>query len=109
MSSVRLYKRQIERFSHGNGAKVIACALRRYRDGELVIGSGSHDKDPGDILQLFPVWKKPDVPDALLRQILDAHFDTPRLELDREIQRLDRVIGEMFRQLPEYIVEEIES
>lgn len=47
MSSVRLYKRQIERFSHGNGAKVIACALRRYRDGELVIGSGSHDKDPG--------------------------------------------------------------
>lgn len=78
MSSVRLYKRQIERFSHGNGAKVIACALRRYRDGELVIGSGSHDKDPGNILQLFPVWKKPDVPDALLRQILDAHFDTPR-------------------------------
>lgn len=93
MSSVRLYKRQIERFSHGNGAKVIACALRRYRDGELVIGSGSHDKDPGNILQLFPVWKKPDVPDALLRQI----------------QRLDRVIGEMFRQLPEYVVEEIES
>lgn len=44
MSSVRLYKRQIDRFSHGNGAKVIACALRRYRDGELVIGSGSHDK-----------------------------------------------------------------
>ena len=41
MSSVRLYKRQIDRFSHGNGAKVIACALRRYRDGELVIGSGS--------------------------------------------------------------------
>lgn len=67
MSSVRLYKRQIDRFSHGNGAKVIACALRRYRDGELVIGSGSHDKDPGNILQLFPVWKKPDVPDALLR------------------------------------------
>lgn len=105
MSSVRLYARQIARFSPGNGAQVIACAIRRYQAGETVIHPGRHANDPGNVLQLFSIRRKPPFTDSLLRDILDAHFDTPRPELDREIRKMDQIIAEMFRQLPPYTIE----
>ncbi|MBS1369760.1 MAG: hypothetical protein HPZ91_07355 [Lentisphaeria bacterium] len=106
MSSVRLYARQIQRFAPGTGALVIACAVRRYQAGEIVIQPGRHADEPGNVLQLFPIRRKPPFADSLLRDILDAHFDTPRAKLELEIQQLDRIIAEMFRQLPSYIIEE---
>lgn len=105
MSSVRLYARQIARFSPGNGAKIIACAVRRYQSGEFVIQNNNVGKNSSDVLRIFPIRKKPPFPDETLRRILDAHFNTPRPELDREIKKLDAIIAEMLRNLPPYTIE----
>lgn len=108
MASVRLYARQIARFAPGTGRRVIECALRRYRDGELIVvrSEAKRNKTSENVLQPFPLRHRADVPDALLRDILDAHFNTPRPELDRSIEALDREIAQMMSELPAYIIED---
>jgi len=73
--------------------------MQRYRDGELVVQSIDNKKEPPNVLRAFPIRTRPNVSDAKLREILDAHFNTPRPKLDEEIARLDKEIAKMYAAL----------
>ena len=65
----------------------------------------------------YAVWRKPEgITDKLLRAILDAHFTTPDVErqqeLERSIAHLDKIIEQEFALLASkgpFIIEDIEQ
>ena len=111
MASVRLRADQIDRLREcDNGSAVIRCAVRRWHRGDFVIGDKPKRKKGGEILRVFPVWRKPEgVADWQLRMILDQHWAVRDEEfekkLDREIAALDREIAGMMQILPPFVIE----
>ncbi len=107
MASVRLRADQIQRLREkGNAGAIIRYAVRRWKRGDFVIGNKPKRKRGGELLQVFPIWRKVDgVADWQLREILDRHFAVRDVARDKEIARLDREIAEMFKLLPPFIIE----
>ena len=111
MASVRLRADQIQRLREsGSAAHIIRYAVRRWKRGDFTIGEKPKRKKGGEVLAVFPLWKKPDgVEDWQLRAILDQHWKIPDeaflKELDRDIARLDKEIAEMMRCLPPFVIE----
>ena len=107
MASVRLRADQIQRLREsGNAAAIIRYAVRRWRRGDFVIGTKPKRKSGGDILRVFPLWRKPEgLADWQIRAILDRHFAVRDTSRDAEIARLDREIAEMMRTLPAFLIE----
>ena len=111
MASVRLRADQIGRLREsGNAAAIIRYAVRRWRRGDFVIGTKPKRKSGGEILRVFPIWRKVDgVADWQLREILDRHWavrdEKFQAKCDREIAMLDSGIAEMFKTLPPFVIE----
>ena len=107
MASVRLREEQIRRLREsGNAAALIRYAVKRWKRGDFTIGTKPKRRRGGELLQVFPIWRKPDgVADWQLREILDRHFAVRDVARDKEIARLDREIAEMFKLLPPFIIE----
>ena len=107
MASVRLREEQIRRLREsGNVAALIRYAVKRWKRGDFTIGTKPKRRRGGELLQVFPIWRKPDgVADWQLREILDRHFAVRDVARDKEIARLDREIAEMFKLLPPFIIE----
>lgn len=94
----------------GDAGRVIQYAVHRWRRGDFVIGKKPRRKKGGDLLQVFPLWRKPDgVEDWQLREILDQHWKVPdealHAKLKEEIAMLDKEIAEMYKLLPTFIIE----
>ena len=108
MASVRLREDQIRRLREkDNAAAVIRYAVKRWKRGDFAIGAKPKRTRRGELLQVFPIWRKPDgVADWQLREILDQHWSVRDTSRDAEIARLDREIAEMFKILPPVIIEE---
>ena len=111
MASVRLRADQIQRLREsGSAAQIIRYAVRRWKRGDFAIGEKPKRRKGGEVLAVFPLWKKPDgVEDWQLRAILDQHWKNPdaafREQIGQEIERLDREIAEMFKLLPPFVIE----
>ena len=111
MASVRLREEQIIRLREsGNAAAVIRYAVSRWKRGDFVIGNKPKREKPKELLQVFPIWRKPDgVEDWQLREILDQHWKVRdeefRKRTEKEIRILDDRIGEMFKLLPPIVIE----
>ena len=107
MANVRLREEQIRRLREsGNVAAIIRYAVKRWKRGDFTIGTKPKRRRGGELLQVFPIWRKPDgVADWQLREILDRHFAVRDVARDKEIARLDREIAEMFKLLPPFIIE----
>ncbi len=111
MASVRLRAEQIDRLREsGNAAAIIRYAVRRWRRGDFVIGTKPKRKSGGEILRVFPIWRKVDgVADWQLREILDQHWavrdEKFQAKIDRDIAMLDKGIAEMMQLLPPFVIE----
>ena len=111
MASVRLRMDQIRRLREsGNAAAVIRYAVRRWRRGDFAIGTQPKRTRRGELLQVFPIWRKLDgVEDWQLREILDQHWQLPDeaflKKCDQEIAKWDKEIDEMFKLLPPFVIE----
>ena len=111
MASVRLREEQIRRLREsGNAAAIIRYAVKRWKRGDFAIGAKPKRRRGGELLQVFPIWRKPDgVADWQLREILDQHWavrdEAFMAYLEKDIARLDREIEEMFKLLPPFIIE----
>ena len=111
MASVRLRADQIQRLREsGSAAHIIRYAVRRWKRGDFAIGEKPKRRKGGEVLAVFPLWKKPDgVEDWQLRAILDQHWKNPnqsfQKKLGQEISILDREIAEMFKLLPPVVIE----
>lgn len=107
MASVRLRDDQIRRLRESDSAAaLIRYAVKRWRRGDFVIGPKPERKKGGVLLQVFPVWRKPEgLADWQIRAILDRHFAVRDDSRDAEIARLDREIAEMMRCLPAFVIE----
>ncbi len=111
MASIRLRADQIDRLREcDNASAVIRYAVHRWRRGDFVIGAKPRRKKGGEILRVFPIWKKADgIADWQYREILDRHWAVRDEEfekkLDREIAALDREIAGMFQLLPPFVIE----
>lgn len=99
MQSIRLTVDQIAKLRKvpGSGAGIIKFACKRYETGELVIQNTTIDKNSENVLQVFPIRRKPKYPDDQIRRILDAHFANPR-DYSKQIAELDRQIGAMMQE-----------
>ena len=112
MASIRLRVDQVQKLRQcNNAAEVIRRAIFRWKRGDFVIGSKPKRKKENGILQVFPIWRKPDgVADWQLREILDQHWNIPdeafRKKLEQDIAKLDKEIEGMFKLLPKYVIEE---
>lgn len=115
MPSIRLRPDQIDRLRQSrNASEVIRRAVFRFRKGDFVIGMKQKHGKTKNILQVFPIWHKPDnLSDWQIREILDQHWNTPDIafhkKIEQEISRLDKEIAGMFKLLPKYIIEEGEN
>ena len=111
MASVRLRADQIQRLHEsGTPAAIIRYAVKRWKRGDFTIGSKPKRTRGGELLQVFPIWRKPDgVADWQLREILDQHWavrdEAFMAYLEKDIARLDKEIAEMFKLLPPFIIE----
>ena len=111
MASVRLRADQIQRLREsGNAAAIIRYAVKRWKRGDFTIGTKPKRRRGGELLQVFPIWRKPDgVADWQLREILDQHWavrdEAFMAYLEKDIARLDKEIAEMFKLLPPFIIE----
>lgn len=117
MSSVRLRTDQIAKLrKSGNGAAIIRYAVARYKSGKLPVPE-DYATMPQGCLHIYAVWRKPEgITDMLLRAILDAHFTTPDVErqqeLERSIAHLDKIIAQEFALLASkgpFIIEDVEQ
>ena len=110
MSSYKLFSDQVDRINSRRcpGIDILRAAVRRYRDGSLVIQKEDSDKI-GDLyyfrketakqLVVFPVRERFDgINDFLMRRILDAHFLTPDSELEKEYQKATRQAEMLFKE-----------
>ena len=110
MSSVRLREDQIKRLrAKGNAGAIIRYAVTRWKRGDFVIGNKPKRKKRGELLQVFPIWRKPaEVADWQLREILDQHWtnrdEALHKKLGQEIKRLDKEIEEMYKLLPPFVI-----
>ena len=115
MPSIRLRPDQIMRLRQSrNASEIIRRAVFRFRKGDFVIGTKQKRRKIESILQVFPIWRKPDgVADWQLREILDQHWNIPdeafRKKLEQDIAKLDKEIEGMFKLLPKYVIEEGEN
>ena len=107
MASVRLREEQIRRLREsGNVAALIRYAVKRWKRGDFTIGTKPKRRRGGELLQVFPLWRKPDgVTDWQLREILDQHWAVRDVTHDRELARLNREIVEIVQLLPPFIIE----
>ena len=111
MASVRLRADQIQRLREsGSAAHIIRYAVRRWKRGDFAISEKPKRRKGGEVLAVFPLWKKPDgVADWQLREILDRHWAVRDEEFDRQCDReiaiLDKEIAEMFKLLPPFLIE----
>lgn len=105
--NVRLFPDQVERLKKSvNGAEVIRIAFDRYKRGDfgrIVVRKAKKGKERSNVphLQSYPVRKRLPVTDALLREILRRHWETPdtarRAKIAAEIARLDAEIDELMK------------
>ncbi|MCQ2378016.1 MAG: hypothetical protein MJ016_02250 [Victivallaceae bacterium] len=103
---VRLYSDQIGRLGCDHQA-TIRAAVRRYHAGEIVVKNATPAKIRA-ILPLSVSTRFDGIDDALLRQILDAHFAEPEPRSARiaaELQKWDAICREMLDNLPPFIIE----
>lgn len=83
-------------------ARVIECAVRRWRKGEIVAGFSKSHHHGEKLLQPFSIWKRPrGLQDHQIRAILDAHFANP-IDYSSKIAALDRDITASLSHLPRY-------
>ena len=113
---VRLFDWQVERLKSGvcSGAAVLRYATKRYKRGDFakcgtfVDESNNNKRVP---LVGYPIKSRFDIPDAMLRQILAWHWQTPdeqrNRQLDREIALYDMEIKSIMDDLTtkDYILE----
>lgn len=118
--NIRLYQWQVERLKSQpahSGAKILRHAVLRYNRGdfgEVVAQKRGNGRKEKNIPQLasYSVLTRFSVPDALLREILTLHWNTPDAvliaECERNIKRLDAQIEELMKAYTntEYIIEE---
>ena len=103
-SHINLRKDQFRRLKH-SGAPVsrqIYAACERYASGDLEL-TQKRDSDKKCSFVAVHIRKRPDYPDAVIRDILDAHFRRP-VNHGAEIAKLDAEIAAMFPK-GEYILE----
>jgi hypothetical protein len=96
MSSVRLYAHQVEYLKQSvNGASVIAAAVKRYRRGDFATYLQAKSKKPTNMLQTYSIAKKPPIPAALLREVLELHLTVEDEYLKRQVERDRRIVSEL--------------
>ena len=104
MSSIRLRKDQIDRLrASGMGAAIIRHAVKRWKRGDFVIGNAETERKDKNLLQIFPIWRKPKgVVDWQIREILDKHFAVKdavlQARINRELEAAERDVEELFAQ-----------
>lgn len=107
-SHINLRKDQFRRLKR-SGAMVsrqIYAACERYAAGDLQLPQ-KRDSDKKCSFVAVHIRKRPDYPDAVIRDILDAHFRRP-VNHGEEIAKLDAEIEAMIPKA-EYILEEVKS
>ena len=120
MSSVRLRKDQITRLrASGMGAAIIRHAVMRYRRGDFVIGNAPPKTENKNLLQIFPIWKKPrGLHDWQIRAILDAHFakkdEVLLARINRDLEAAEQEVENLFalyrvKSAAGYIIEQEET
>ena len=109
--NVRLYPEQVERLkaSRASGAAVIKYAVKRWRRGDFgVVQVPERDKNARNVprLESYPVRSRFGICDALLREILKRHWETPDMvlkkKLDRELKQVEAFITESFTEIGEF-------
>jgi len=104
MSSIRLRKDQIDRLrASGMGAAIIRHAVKRWKRGDFVIGNAETERKDKNLLQIFPIWRKPrGVVDWQIREILDKHFAVKdavlQARITKELEAAERDVEELFAQ-----------
>ena len=102
MSSIRLRKDQIDRLrASGMGAAIIRHAVKRWKRGDFVIGNAETERKDKNLLQIFPIWRKPKgVVDWQIREILDKHFAVKdavlQARINKELKAAERDVEEQF-------------
>ncbi len=107
-SHINLRPDQFRRLKR-SGAPVsgqIYAACERYAAGDLEL-TQKRDSDKKCSFVAVHIRKRPDYPDAVIRDILDAHFRRP-VNHGAEIAKLDAEIEAMIPKA-EYILEEVKS
>ena len=107
-SHINLRPDQFRRLKR-SGAMVsrqIYAACERYASGDLELPQ-KRDSDKKCSFVAVHIRKRPDYPDAVIRDILDAHFRRP-VNHGAEIAKLDAEIEAMIPKA-EYILEEVKS
>ena len=92
VTSINLYKDQVEKLKRTIGSKVIDFAIKRYKrhDFELV------DRTENFETEIYAIRLKSDYDSETIRKILDAHFQNP-YDRSCEIERLDKEIDDLLR------------
>lgn len=106
--NVRLYPEQVERLKTGraSGAAVIKYAIKRWQRGDFgVVQVPERDKNARNVprLESYPVRSRFGICDALLREILKRHWETPdailQKRLKREQAQIEAFITESFAEI----------
>lgn len=107
-SRIGLWRDQIERMKKNRAplSAQIYAAVRRFERGEILPQNAVPEEKRGCVVSLH-LRKRPDYPDAMIRNIIDAHFRTP-VDHGKEIEKLEDEISAMFPR-GEYILEEVKS
>ena len=87
-------------------SRQIYAACERFASGDLELPQ-KRDSDKKCSFVAVHIRKRPDYPDAVIRDILDAHFRRP-VNHGAEIAKLDAEIEAMIPKA-EYILEEVKS
>lgn len=116
--NIRLFDWQVERLKSGrvSGAAVLRYAYKRYCRGdfgEIVVQNEGKKKERENVphLESFTIRQRFPVSDAILREILRKHWETPDKVLAAEKARADAEVEELFRAYTgkKYIIEEKEK
>lgn len=91
VSSVRFYSDQIARLKKSkNFVDIIDCAIKRYDAGELnLVFRG---ENYGKAMETLSVRRKFPYSGEKLRAILDAHFNTPRERLEKDLENASKEV-----------------
>lgn len=93
VTSIRLYSDQVERLKNTNRyVSVLDSAIRRYESGELIL---KHRDIESELIPLS-IRRQFKYSADKIREILDAHFNTP-ISLEDQISQADKEIESLMK------------